>query len=65
MRNLKGEYVCGRCGGKFVDLWPKEEAVKELSRVFPGTGVEDAIPVCDDCYVELMKNAGKPIPRNN
>ncbi len=58
-------FKCAKCERVFKrsDDWTHEGAKAEHDKNFPGTSLDDAVSVCDDCYAEIglaMKDQQPP-----
>lgn len=49
---MMDKYTCSVCEETFIDTWTTEEALKELRDNFGVTSVENAVSICDDCYLK-------------
>lgn len=47
------EYQCANCDGIFIKGWSDEEQDAEFSTNFPGIRQQDAVVICDDCYIKV------------
>lgn len=64
------QYQCAKCKGVFKKEWSDEEAKAEHDRDFPGSPLETACVVCDDCYkimvaISPLMDLLKSKPMNN
>ncbi len=49
-------FTCEMCGETFEKAWSDEEAAEEYRKLFGREpDVENDAPVCDDCYMKIMK----------
>lgn len=68
-------YKCEKCGEEFefVGDRTKDDIIRELKRIFPGTKAKSIAIVCDDCYSRLTNKlaflactvCGKVYPANS
>jgi hypothetical protein len=50
-------YICASCLSEFSQTRSEEECIKERNDLFPNTPDEEFVIVCEDCFVNIMREA--------